>query len=148
MSNRSVVITGVGPVSAIGCGRKEFWSSLIAGRHGFGHITLCDTPRSPSKVGALDLLVNLSASVKSAPPFFHEFVLARLKEYVLQDGFVDESDARMIRSVIFGSGSSSGKLIDERERVWLRDLDNHAAKDKNHASWRMLKLEAGLDDSE
>jgi 3-oxoacyl-[acyl-carrier-protein] synthase II len=52
MSNIPVVITGVGPVSAIGCGRQEFWSSLVAGRHGFGPITLCDTSRSPSKVGA------------------------------------------------------------------------------------------------
>jgi 3-oxoacyl-[acyl-carrier-protein] synthase II len=52
MSNIPVVITGVGPVSAIGCGRQEFWSSLVSGRHGFGPITLCDTSRSPSKVGA------------------------------------------------------------------------------------------------
>jgi len=48
----SVVVTGVGPVSAIGIGRNEFWDSLIAGRHGFGPITLCDASRSPSKVAA------------------------------------------------------------------------------------------------
>lgn len=47
-----VVVTGVGPVSAIGCGRNEFWDALTAGRHGFGPITLCDASASPSKVGA------------------------------------------------------------------------------------------------
>ena len=47
-----VVITGVGPVSAIGAGRNPFWEALLAGRHGFGPITLCDVSASPSKIGA------------------------------------------------------------------------------------------------
>jgi 3-oxoacyl-[acyl-carrier-protein] synthase II len=47
-----VVITGVGPVSAIGSGRNEFWSALTSGQHGFGPITLCDVSQSPSKIGA------------------------------------------------------------------------------------------------
>jgi 3-oxoacyl-[acyl-carrier-protein] synthase II len=48
----SVVVTGVGPVSAIGSGRNEFWTALVEGRHGFGPVTLCDVSRSPSKIGA------------------------------------------------------------------------------------------------
>jgi len=52
MSPIPVVITGVGPVSAIGCGRDAFWSSLIAGEHGFGPVTQCDVSDSPSKIGA------------------------------------------------------------------------------------------------
>ncbi|MHC4943821.1 MAG: beta-ketoacyl-[acyl-carrier-protein] synthase family protein [Planctomycetota bacterium] len=52
MTNVPVVVTGLGPVSAIGCGRNEFWSALVEGRHGFGPITLCDTTDSPSKIGA------------------------------------------------------------------------------------------------
>jgi 3-oxoacyl-[acyl-carrier-protein] synthase II len=46
-----VVVTGLGPVSAIGCGRNAFWDALEAGRHGVGPITLCDTELSPSKIG-------------------------------------------------------------------------------------------------
>jgi 3-oxoacyl-(acyl-carrier-protein) synthase len=30
--NRNVVVTGVGPVSAIGSGRNECWSGMLAGR--------------------------------------------------------------------------------------------------------------------
>ncbi|MFQ5491846.1 MAG: beta-ketoacyl-[acyl-carrier-protein] synthase family protein [Phycisphaerae bacterium] len=52
MANIPVVVTGVGPLSAIGCGRNEFWNALLEGRHGFGPITLCDTFTSPSKIGA------------------------------------------------------------------------------------------------
>lgn len=47
-----VVVTGLGPVSAIGCGRDPFWESLVAGRHGFGPMTLCDPTTSPSKIAA------------------------------------------------------------------------------------------------
>ena len=52
MHNVPVVVTGLGPVSAIGCGRNAFWEALEAGRHGIGPITLCDTAASPSKIGA------------------------------------------------------------------------------------------------
>lgn len=48
----SAVVTGLGPVSAIGCGRNDFWSALVAGRHGFGPITLCDASASPSRIAA------------------------------------------------------------------------------------------------
>jgi 3-oxoacyl-[acyl-carrier-protein] synthase II len=52
MSAPDVVVTGVGPVSAIGTGRNEFWDALISGRHGFRPISLCDASHSPSKIAA------------------------------------------------------------------------------------------------
>jgi len=52
MPGISVVVTGLGPVSAIGSGRNAFWEALEAGRHGFGPISLCDVESSPSKIGA------------------------------------------------------------------------------------------------
>lgn len=51
-SGIGAVVTGVGPLSAIGCGREAFWDALVAGRHGFGPITLCDAGDSPSRVAA------------------------------------------------------------------------------------------------
>jgi len=50
--HQNVVVTGLGPVSAIGSGRNQFWDALLAGQHGFGPITLCDASRSPSKIAA------------------------------------------------------------------------------------------------
>ena len=47
-----VVITGVGPISAIGCGRDAFWNALIAGQHGFADITLCNASNSLSTIAA------------------------------------------------------------------------------------------------
>jgi hypothetical protein len=94
----------------------------------------------------MDLLANVSASVTSSPPFFHEFVLDALKDYVLRDQVVSEGDTRLIRTIIFGPGSSSGQSIDERERAWLREIDGLTSRGKNHPSWNLLKLEAGLTD--
>lgn len=48
----SVVVTGLGPVSAVGCDREAFWDALVRGQHGFGPITLCDPGGSPSQIAA------------------------------------------------------------------------------------------------
>ena len=64
-----VVVTGVGPVSAIGCGRDAFWEALTAGRHGFGPITVCDASRSASKVGAEVKDFHLSRYVEHGEAF-------------------------------------------------------------------------------
>src|SRR4051812_31486686 len=46
------VITGIGPVSAIGSGVDQFWTALARGESGIGRITRCDISRSDSKIGA------------------------------------------------------------------------------------------------
>ena len=51
-SLQNVVVTGLGPVSAVGCGKDAFWEELISGRPGFGPITVCDPGDSPSTVAA------------------------------------------------------------------------------------------------
>lgn len=43
MSDRRVVITGLGPVSSIGIGRKDFWKALLAGTSGISEISAFDT---------------------------------------------------------------------------------------------------------
>jgi 3-oxoacyl-[acyl-carrier-protein] synthase II len=50
--SNEVLVTGLGPVSAIGSGRNAFWNALTSGQHGFGQITHCDVSQSPSKIGA------------------------------------------------------------------------------------------------
>lgn len=40
---RRVVITGLGAVSSIGCGKEDYWSALAAGKNGAGKITLFNT---------------------------------------------------------------------------------------------------------
>jgi 3-oxoacyl-[acyl-carrier-protein] synthase II len=58
------VITGIGPVSAIGHGAESFWKALLAGQSGIGPITACDVSGSPSKVGAEILDFRLERYIK------------------------------------------------------------------------------------
>ncbi len=49
-SQRRVVITGVGAVSAAGVGMPALWQALLEGRSGIGPITLFDPSGVPSKI--------------------------------------------------------------------------------------------------
>jgi|SRR5882724_3839971 3-oxoacyl-[acyl-carrier-protein] synthase II len=51
-TNPRVVVTGIGMATSIGTGRQEFWSSLLAGRCGFGLVKSFDTSRYSVHVGA------------------------------------------------------------------------------------------------
>jgi len=49
---RRVVVTGMGVVSSLGIGVKEFWQSIKSGKCGISKIERIDTTDIPSKVGA------------------------------------------------------------------------------------------------
>lgn len=50
--HRKVVVTGMGIISPIGNSVKDFWSSLILGKHGISYITRFDTAEYKAKVAA------------------------------------------------------------------------------------------------
>ncbi len=51
MTDRRVVITGVGPVTPIGIGAADFWNGLLEGRNGVRRISAFDPSRFDSQVG-------------------------------------------------------------------------------------------------
>jgi len=52
MERKRVVITGVGPVTPIGCGREKFWEALMEGKSGVGHISRFDTSDFKTRISA------------------------------------------------------------------------------------------------
>jgi 3-oxoacyl-[acyl-carrier-protein] synthase II len=48
----TVVVTGIGMVTSVGIGRNRFWSSLMAGRSGFGPVRSFDTSSFGVHLGA------------------------------------------------------------------------------------------------
>jgi 3-oxoacyl-[acyl-carrier-protein] synthase II len=122
MSNMPVVITGLGPVSAIGCGREEFWSSLLAGRHGFGPVTLCDVSRSPSKIGAevkdfkLERFLEHGRVLARRTPRSIQFALAATK-LALEDANIEPDELDMNRVGVY-VGTSIANIA---ESFALRD---------------------------
>ncbi|HEX8650840.1 MAG TPA: beta-ketoacyl-[acyl-carrier-protein] synthase family protein [Pyrinomonadaceae bacterium] len=125
MPNTPVVITGLGPISAIGCGREEFWSSLVAGRHGFGPITLCDVSRSPSKVGAevkgfrLERYIEHGRVIARRTPRSIQFALAA-STLALQDASInlDDQDKERIGVYIGTSIANMAEGFSLRDK-WL-----------------------------
>ncbi|HEX6208308.1 MAG TPA: beta-ketoacyl-ACP synthase II [Actinomycetota bacterium] len=51
MTERKVVLTGIGPVTPVGTGREPFWDALVSGRSGIGEITLFDASEHPVRIG-------------------------------------------------------------------------------------------------
>jgi len=50
LTERTVVVTGIGPVTPVGVGREPFWEALISGRSGIGEITLFDPSEHAVKI--------------------------------------------------------------------------------------------------
>jgi 3-oxoacyl-[acyl-carrier-protein] synthase II len=50
MSQRRVVVTGLGLVSPVGIGVEESWKSVVAGKSGIGPITRFDTATYPTRI--------------------------------------------------------------------------------------------------
>ena len=51
MTARRVVITGLGMISPIGNNKKDFWTSLIEGLGGIGHIDRFDASDFTTRIG-------------------------------------------------------------------------------------------------
>ena len=50
-AERTVVVTGIGPVTPVGVGREAFWDALVSGRSGVGQVTLFDASEFPVRIG-------------------------------------------------------------------------------------------------
>jgi 3-oxoacyl-[acyl-carrier-protein] synthase II len=133
--NPNVVVTGLGPISAIGSGRNQFWSSLMEGRHGFAPITLCDTSASPSKIGAevkdfsLGRYITHGEVMARRTPRAVQLALAS-SVLALHDAEIDLDACDADRLGVF-VGTSIGNLdvvmsLKERHQT-LTDLPPHAA---------------------
>lgn len=133
--NPNAVVTGLGPISAIGSGRNEFWSALMEGRHGFGPITLCDTSKSPSKIGAevkafsLERYITHGDVMARRTPRAVQLALAS-GVLALHDAEIDLDGCDADRLGVF-VGTSIGNLdvvmsLKERHQS-LTDLPPHAA---------------------
>lgn len=86
-----VVVTGVGPISAIGSGREPFWEALRSGTPGFGPITLCETEGLESTIAAEVKGFELADHLPDARPTMRE--MPRMVQFSLAAGALALADS-------------------------------------------------------
>jgi 3-oxoacyl-[acyl-carrier-protein] synthase II len=129
MNNRRVVITGMGAVTPIGIGLKEYWEGLVEGRNGVDLITHFDTTKFDTK---------FAAEVKNFKPedYLDKKAIRRLDpfaqlaiataEMAMQDSGINlEKVDRDRFGVIYGSGIGGIKTLTEQHFNYFNGLDPH-----------------------
>ena len=129
MDKRRVVITGMGAVTPIGLGLKEYWSGLIEGRNGVDLITHFDTTKFDTK---------FAAEVKSFNPedFMDKKTTRRMDRFcqfavatavmAMKDSDIDLEKVDKDRfGVIYGSGIGGMRTLQEQHFAFFNGLDPH-----------------------
>ncbi|NUQ01736.1 MAG: beta-ketoacyl-ACP synthase II [Armatimonadetes bacterium] len=121
MSQRRVVITGMGALSPVGNTTAETWQSLVAGRSGVGPLTHFDASDQDSKIAAELKGFQVEdhfdkRSARRMDPFV-QYAIVAAREAVANAGLViDDSNATRV-GVVFGSGIGGIKAWDDNYHV-------------------------------
>jgi 3-oxoacyl-[acyl-carrier-protein] synthase II len=129
MNKRRVVITGMGAITPIGIGLKEYWEGLTEGRNGVDLITHFDTTKFDTK---------FAAEVKNFKPedYLDKKAIRRLDPFAqfaivsadmaMQDSGIDlEKVDRDRFGVIYGSGIGGMRTLQEQHFAFFNGLDPH-----------------------
>ncbi len=118
-----MAVTGLGVVSAIGCGRTAFWESLANGRHGFREITLADTSDLQFRMGAeiqgTSIADSFDAGARELLDRFAMLFLLSAREAVADSG-LESKDLREA-AILTGSSLGGQSTEDELFRSLYRD---------------------------
>ncbi len=108
MSDKRVVITGMGTVSPVGLDTPTAWQALTDGRSGVGAISVFDTTgyevRIAGEVRGFDPLNYLAAKEVRRTDRFTQYALAAVEEALAQSGLAVQDSFAYDVGVIIGSG--------------------------------------------
>jgi 3-oxoacyl-[acyl-carrier-protein] synthase II len=120
MSNRRVVVTGMGAVTPIGIGIAEYWKGLIEGKNGVGLITKFDATKFDTKFAAevKDFNPENYVDKKSVKrmDLFTQYAMAVASMAIEQAAFDFDKTDRERFGVIFGSGI--GGMVTNQQQHW------------------------------
>lgn len=121
MSEKRVVITGIGVITPLGCDLTTFWSSLLAGKSGIGPITRFDTTNFDSKIGGevKDFKADQYMPYKETrrtDRFVHYAVAAARLAVTDSKLELDKQDLNRVGCIV-GSGIGGMETIEEQTRI-------------------------------
>ncbi|HKM59109.1 MAG TPA: beta-ketoacyl-ACP synthase II [Chthoniobacterales bacterium] len=124
MSNRRVVVTGLGVVSPIGSDLKTFWESLVNGRSGIRQITEFDSSTLDCRIAGEvpdfipSLYFNSPKDVRRTDRFA-QFAMASAKLAIEDSGLDLEKVDRTRFGVLVGSGIGGLKTLEDQHTVLM-----------------------------
>ncbi|MCF7825667.1 MAG: beta-ketoacyl-ACP synthase II [Candidatus Marinimicrobia bacterium] len=117
VNQNRVAITGLGAVTPIGIGVKDFWDGLVSGRNGVAEITHFDVADYRSKLAAevqdFDALKWIDAKSAKRMDRFTQFGLAASAMAMEDAGLATATFDRTAAGVIIGSGIGGVGSIEE-----------------------------------
>jgi 3-oxoacyl-[acyl-carrier-protein] synthase II len=122
---RRVVITGMGCVTPIGIGRKDFWAALIRGDSGSRRIEAFDVSNSPVKIAAevrdFDWEAQLNPKDRKHVPRTVPLALAAARE-ALEDAHLSTADMSLDQrrgiGVVLGTGGGGLAFTERQYSYW------------------------------
>ncbi len=120
MNNRRVVVTGLGAITPIGTGVKEYWNALINGVNGVDPITKFDASNFDTQFAAEVKDFNPEdffdkKTIKRLDPF-SQYALATSEMAVKDSGIELDKVSKERFGVIFGSGI--GGMVTNQQQHW------------------------------
>jgi 3-oxoacyl-[acyl-carrier-protein] synthase II len=118
-----VVVTGIGAVTPLGVGVKEYWDNLVAGKSGITRITLFDPEDIESKVAGevknFDPLDYMEKTEARRNDRFTQFIYVASEEAVKDSGLDLEKEDTDRIGVIIGSGIGGLQTLMDQHNVFL-----------------------------
>jgi 3-oxoacyl-[acyl-carrier-protein] synthase II len=124
MSNRRVVITGIGVVSPLGSDLKSFWENLVNGKSGVRRITQFDASTFDCQIAGEVMDFNPSLYFKNPKDVrradrFSQFAMASAKLALEDSGLDLEKVDRSRFGVLVGSGIGGLKTLEDQHTVLM-----------------------------
>lgn len=121
-SPRGVVITGVGPITAIGAGKEAFWESLKAGRGGIATVKKFDPTPYPTQMAAqlngFDFSAYIDAKWSRRMDLTSQLAVSAAKMAVVDAGLdLDKADRERV-GVVVGTAMAGQAFILEQHDVY------------------------------
>lgn len=119
MSNRRVVITGMGLITPIGTGLGEFWDNLVSGKSGIRRITRFDVSSYPCQIAAevdFDPSTQIDRREARKMDRFCQFAIVAARE-AFQDAGLNGSFRPERSGVLIGTGIGGMETFERETRV-------------------------------
>ena len=124
MSERRVVITGMGVITPLGCDLEEFWKNLLAGKSGIAPLTRFDTTNFDSKIGGevKDFKPEDFMPIKETrrTDRFTQYAVGAARKAMADSGInIANMEANRV-GVLIGSGIGGMETIEEQSAILLK----------------------------